>query len=70
MILLILHKLIKTYQNRFFYYHRLLLERYMYQYKFNKIKKINNSKSFYRDKYHYINFLNEDEYLKRYFNNH
>ena len=70
MILLLINKLVKTYQNRFYYYQRLLLERLVYQYQFSKIKNINNIKSFYRDKYHYINNVNEKEYLKKYFNNH
>ena len=69
MIILIITKLIKTYKNRFYYYHKLLLERYLYHYKFNKIKNIDNINSFYRDQYHYINFIKEKDYLKNYFKN-
>ena len=63
-------KLIKTYHNRYYYYNRFLLERMLYNYNFNKIKNINNIKSFYRDRNHYINLVYEKEYLKKYFNIH
>ena len=55
MIVLITSKLIKTYHNRFFYYQKFLLERLLHQYRFTRIKYINNINSFYRDKFHYIN---------------
>ena len=67
MIILIISKLIKTYKNRLYYYHRLLLERYLHKYRFNKIKNINDSNSFYRDRYHYINFIQEEKYLTNFF---
>ena len=69
MIILIVTKLIKIYKNKYYYYQRLLLERYLYNYQFNKIKSINNINSFYRDHYHYINFIKEKDYLKNYFKN-
>ena len=69
MIILITTKLIKIYHNRFYYYQKLLLERYLYNFKFNKIKNINNINSFYRDREHYINFAREKEVLKNYFKN-
>lgn len=69
MIILIITKLVRTYKNRFFYYQRLLLERYLYCYQFNRIKNINSIDSFYRDKYHYINLIREKDYLKNYFKN-
>ena len=69
MIILLLSKLIKSYHNRFYYYNRLLLERHLHSYHFNKIKNINNINSFYRDRNHYINLIYEDEYLKNYFKN-
>ena len=69
MTILLLIKFIKIYKNRYFYYHRLLLERYLYNYHFSKIKNIRNIDSLYRDKYHYINFIKEENYLKNYFKN-
>ena len=69
MTLIMFHKLIKIYKNRYFYYQRFLLERYIYHYHFNKIKDINHIKSFYRDRIHYINNIREDKYLKNYFKN-
>ena len=67
MISILLFKLIKIYKNRYYYYHRLLLERYLYSYHFKKIKNIKNINSLYRDRYHYINFMKEEKYLKNYF---
>jgi len=67
MIILIISKLTKIYHNKMFYYERFLLERYLYSYHFNDIKMINNTTSFYRDKYHYINLISEKDYLKKYF---
>ena len=67
MIIVILTKLIKTFQNRFYYYNRFLLERYIYNYKFHRIKNINNVKKLYRDRLHFINFQEESKVLKKYF---
>ena len=69
MIILLLSKLIRIYKNKYYYYHRLLLERYLYNYHFSKIKNIKNIDSLYRDRYHYINFTKEENYLKNYFKN-
>ena len=69
MNMLMLTKLIKTYNNRYLYYHKLLLERYLHNYYFKKIKNVSNIKSFYRDRKHYINNVSEEEYLKNYFKN-
>ena len=69
MIIMLFIKLVKIYRNKFYYYQRLLLERILYQYNFTKIKNINNIKCFYRDRYHYINYISENEYLKNYFKN-
>ena len=67
MIILLLFKLIKLYKDRYYYYHKLLLERYLYNYHFKKIKNIENINLLYRDRYHYINFIKEEKYLKNYF---
>ncbi len=69
MIIMMFTKLIKTYHNRYYYYNRLLLERSLYEYNFKKITNINNINSFYRDRFHFINLVNEKDYLKNYFKN-
>ena len=67
MMILILIKLIKIYRKRFLYYNKFLLERYLHNYQFKKIKNINNINEFYRDTYHYLNFNNENIVLKKHF---
>lgn len=67
MIIFMLFKLFKVYQQRYYYYNRFLLERYLNKYKFKKIKVINNSNHFYRDREHIINFKKERDYLNKMF---
>ena len=67
MVIMLFIKIIKIYQKRFYYYERMLLERYLYSYSFSRIKSIKNIKSFYRDCYHYINLYNEKTLLRKYF---
>ena len=67
MIIVLLKKIINVYKKRYLYYHKFLLERYLYNYSYNKIKYINNKNHFYRDRMHFINYENENSYLKRYF---
>lgn len=67
MLVLMLFKIIKIYSKRFFYYNKMLLERYLYNYNFSKIKNINNINDFYRDNLHYINFKDEKSFLIKYF---
>ena len=67
MIIIIFYKLIETYRKRFFYYNRFLLERYLHEYHFKRIKNINNIKEFYRDRRHFINFQDEKNILRKYF---
>ena len=67
MIILMFAKLIKYYKNKYYYYNKFLLERLLHNYNFYKIKNINNINSFYRDKKHFINFIKEKDYLKKYF---
>ncbi len=67
MIILMFKKLIDTYKKRFLYYHKFLLERYLYNYNYHKIKLIDNKNNFYRDRYHYINYQKEKDYLKKIF---
>lgn len=68
MVVVMLYKLINTYQKRYYYYNRFLLERYLYNYSFNKIKNINDIKKFYRDREHFVNFKPEKQVLSNYFN--
>ena len=70
MIVILFLKLIKDYKNRYHYYNRFLLERYLNNYQFKKIKYINNIKCFYKDRKHFINYVSEKNYLKKYFNKH
>ena len=67
MIILIISKLYHLYKNKSLIYERFLLERYLYEYKFRKVKKVHNINELYRDYRHYINFVNEKEYLKELF---
>ena len=67
MIIVLFIKLIRDYKNRFYYYNKFLLERYLNNYNFKKIKNINNINEFYKDKIHYVNFIKEKDYLAKYF---
>ena len=67
MIIVLLIKLIREYQKRYLYYYKFLLERYLYNYQFDKIKLINHKNHFYRDQYHYINYEKEKSYLDKLF---
>jgi len=68
LILLLIFKVINCIKNIKYYYNKFLLERYLYNFNYNNIKIINNKKSFYREKKHYINFTMEKDYLKKVFN--
>lgn len=67
MIILIISKLINLYRNKFIIYEHFLLERYLYQYNFHKIKNISSIREFHRDHNHIINFVKEKDYLNKYF---
>ncbi len=67
MIFFMSHKLFKTYKNRFYYYQRFLLERYLYHYYFPRLKYVDSIKEFYRDCEHIINYQKEQNFLKKYF---
>ena len=67
MLIVIFIKLIDFYKMRYYYYQRFLLERYLHEYSFKKVKIIKNIKNFYRDNRHYIYYLDEKKYLKKYF---
>lgn len=68
MILIVLIiKLIKIYKDFDYVYNSFLLERYLHHYKFKDIKCIGDENSFFRDKSHIIKMMNEDKFLKIYF---
>lgn len=67
MLIMIFLKLTKIYQKRYFYYNRFLLERYLHNYSFRKIKNINKMQEFYRDRLHFIEFSTEKKALEKYF---
>ena len=68
MIMLLLFKIIKDYKNRLFFYNKFLLERYLNNYNFKKIKYISKYNDFYKDREHFINYIPEKNYLRNYFN--
>jgi len=66
-LVVLIFKLIKIYQNLDFDYNNFLLDRYLHKYNFNQIKCINNQNNFYRDKSHIIMMEKEEKFLKNYF---
>ena len=68
MLIVLLIKIIEVYKKRYYYYNRLLLERFLYSYSFSKIKYIKSMKEFYRDREHFINYQYEKKVLNKYFN--
>ena len=67
MIAVLLTKLIKIYQKRWYYYNKFLLERYLHHFHFRKVKSISNIKKFYRDTKHFIQEQDEEKVLKKIF---
>jgi len=68
--LFLLIGIIKEYYNIKYIYHKFLLERYNYNFRFKKIKTIKNINYLYKDCYHYIGdyLIPEKEYLNKKFN--
>jgi len=60
-------KIIKYMKDIKYIYHRFLLERYLYDFKFNKRKLSKNIYTFYKECCHYVGFNEEKEYLNKYF---
>lgn len=60
--------LIKEFKKAPFYYQRFLLERYINNYFFSRIKNIKSIENMKRDNYHFIRGISEKEYLRIYFN--
>ena len=69
MSLFLFFKVIKSIKDIKYCYHRFLIERYLYDFKFNKRKVSHDIYSFYKECDHYIDFLNEKDYLDKYFKN-
>lgn len=68
---LLLSEIILYFKRQNFLYNRLLLERYMYSIKFNRVKVINNKDSMYKDRKHVIlykgKYITEKDYLSKRF---
>lgn len=69
MSIFLFFKIIKSIKDIKYCYHRFLLERYLYDYKFNKRKISKSIYRFYKECCHYIEFNDEKEYLNKYFKN-
>ena len=69
--ILLLFELIIYFKRQNFLYNRMLLERYMFPFKFNKLKIIKNKNSMYKDKRHIIlykdKYITEKDYLNQRF---
>ena len=66
MTIILLVKLIKVYQKRYYYYNRFLLERYLNNYNFKKTNIIKNENNFFRNRKHILNINNKYELEKDY----
>lgn len=67
MIIFLFFKLIDFYQKRYLYYNRFLLERYLYNLSFHRVRNVSDIKSFYRDCLHFVHFKDEKHILNDYF---
>lgn len=71
-IFLLFFKILDEYSKKKFYFNKFLLERYLNNYRFKKIKFIKKIDSMYRDKTHFFRknnqIVTEKEFLKEYFN--
>ena len=61
-------KVYNSFKELKYQYNKFLLERYLYNLNFKDLIKVKNIYSFYKEKYHYINFTNEKKTLNKYFN--
>ncbi len=60
-------KVIEFYKNKNYLFNTFIIERYLYNFNFNIIKKINDINKMYKEKYHYIDGKDEKEYIKKIF---
>lgn len=67
MNLFLIFKLIKSIKDIKYCYQRFLLERHLYDFSFKKKKVGKNIYDFYHECYHFIDFQDEKNYLKKYF---
>lgn len=67
MLLMLGYKLFISYKELGSNYNKFLLERYLYNYRFQKQAYINSIKTFFRDRHHFINFEDEKKYLQKHF---
>ena len=69
--LILLIYIIKYIKNIKYLYYKFMLERYLYNIKFNKFKIINDSRCMYRDRYHILyedkKYFKEKDFLKKIF---
>ena len=63
----LIFKVINSLKNIKYCYHKFILERFLYDFKFNKRRVSRDIYSFYMESTHYIDFKDEKSYLKKYF---
>ena len=63
----LIFKIIKSLKEIKYYYHKFILERYLYKINYRKHNLSKDIYSFYKERNHYIDFQEESNYLKKYF---
>ena len=69
MSIFLIFKIIKSIKDIKYCYHKFILERYLYNFNFNKYEVSKDIYNFYMEKNHYIDFQDEKKFLKKYFKN-
>ena len=69
MSIFLIFKIINSIKDIKYYYHKFILERYLYNFNFNKHEISKNIYNFYMERNHYIDFQEEKDFLKKYFKN-
>lgn len=67
MVIFLVFKIIKSIRDIKYCYNKFLLERYLYNFNFNKYDVSKSIYDFYMERNHYIEFQNESNYLHKYF---
>ena len=67
MSIFLIFKIVKSIKNIKYCYNRFIVERYLYNFNYNKHNISKDIYSFYRERNHYIEFVEEEDYLKKYF---
>ena len=65
----LLYKIVYFIKNKKYIENKFILERYLYNMNYNKIKYINNIDNMYQEKYHFLNNINEKKYLESKYSN-